>query len=533
MTGGGDTVSRAGGPGGAPWVTGRAGGRVRWIPLLLVLVATVVRVWDLDLKPAHFDEGVNGWFVDRMAEDGYYAYDPTNYHGPLHFYLLHASQTLLGRNLWALRLPTVVAGVLLVLALWGMRRFLPRAGCLWAAAFAAVSPALTFTSRYAIHETWMALFLVTGTYGALGLLAGGRRKDLWITALSVSGLVLTKETYFIHIGTAVIALGCLRALERISPSVGPHPPRGAGGGWTGRDVALAALVSGGLVVFFYSGTFYQWDGVAGLVETHTAWFQTGVGGSGHDKPFHYWLELMARHEWGAALGLLSLPVLLWPSGRSERFVGIYAFGILLAFSIIPYKTPWCLVSIVPHFLMVAGAHLDRLARLDARCRWLAAGVGAVVWGHGLVESLRLNFREYTNPAHPYVYVQTYEEIERLTGPLLELAARDPTAYHLRGELLLDSYYPLPWILGEFTRLAYRAPDSMDAVADADFVVIPRDRAGDVEKLIGFEAIVRDFRLREAQSECRVYFRADRFRAVFAGRRPEFTPGSRARAETVR
>ena len=40
------------------------------------------------MKPPHFDEGINGWFVDQMMRTGYYKYDPSNYHGPLHFYVL-------------------------------------------------------------------------------------------------------------------------------------------------------------------------------------------------------------------------------------------------------------------------------------------------------------------------------------------------------------------------------------------------------------------------------------------------------------
>ncbi len=44
------------------------------------------------MKPPHFDEGINGWFVDQMRKNGFYRYDPTNYHGPLHFYILFLAQ---------------------------------------------------------------------------------------------------------------------------------------------------------------------------------------------------------------------------------------------------------------------------------------------------------------------------------------------------------------------------------------------------------------------------------------------------------
>jgi predicted membrane-bound mannosyltransferase len=77
----------------------------------ILLLAALLRLWGLDIKPAHFDEGINGWFVDQMRANGFYRYDPENYHGPLYFYVLFVFLTLGGRNLWALRLPTVIASL--------------------------------------------------------------------------------------------------------------------------------------------------------------------------------------------------------------------------------------------------------------------------------------------------------------------------------------------------------------------------------------------------------------------------------------
>src|SRR2546428_3166102 len=74
------------------------------MPWLIIGLAAFLRFFLLGMKPPHFDEGINGWFVDQMVKTGFYKYDPTNYHGPLHFYVLLLSQTLFGRNLWALRL---------------------------------------------------------------------------------------------------------------------------------------------------------------------------------------------------------------------------------------------------------------------------------------------------------------------------------------------------------------------------------------------------------------------------------------------
>src|SRR4051812_33254643 len=78
---------------------------VDWIPVAIIVFGAFLRLLLLGMKPPHFDEGINGWFVDQMTKQGFYRYDPTNYHGPLHFYVLFVSEALLGRNIWALRLP--------------------------------------------------------------------------------------------------------------------------------------------------------------------------------------------------------------------------------------------------------------------------------------------------------------------------------------------------------------------------------------------------------------------------------------------
>ena len=82
-----------------------------WAPWIILGLGAVLRFLLLSMKPPHFDEGINGWFVDQMMRTGFYRYDPTNYHGPLHFYILFLAQSLFGRHIWALRLPVVLASL--------------------------------------------------------------------------------------------------------------------------------------------------------------------------------------------------------------------------------------------------------------------------------------------------------------------------------------------------------------------------------------------------------------------------------------
>src|SRR5205814_722 len=132
-------------------------------------LAIFLRFLLLGIKPPHFDEGINGWFVDQVVKTGFYKYDPTNYHGPLHFYAELLSQTLFGRNLWALRLPVVLVSISCV---WLTLKFEPlvgRATSRIAALAMAISPGFVFYGRYSIHEVWLVLFSMMLMLGLLGL----------------------------------------------------------------------------------------------------------------------------------------------------------------------------------------------------------------------------------------------------------------------------------------------------------------------------------------------------------------------------
>ncbi len=54
--------------------------------IVILLIAAVLRLYDLNLVPLHHDEGVNGNFLVRLVRDGAYQYDPENYHGPTLYY---------------------------------------------------------------------------------------------------------------------------------------------------------------------------------------------------------------------------------------------------------------------------------------------------------------------------------------------------------------------------------------------------------------------------------------------------------------
>jgi uncharacterized protein (TIGR03663 family) len=487
----------------------------------ILLLAGLLRLWGLDIKPAHFDEGINGWFVDQMRANGYYRYDPENYHGPLYFYVLLVFLSLGGRNLWALRLPAVIASLASV---WGALRFDRFFGSTTArlgALALAVSPASVFYGRYAIHESWVVLALMIMTLGLLGLWKEGARKDLAMVVVGATMLLLLKETAVIHLVCFGLAGLCLMLWQKLVPSLPPQSL--ASHRWNGRDALLFSLIALAFMVFFYSGTFLNWEGVPDFFQAYVKWFHTGVGAGGHEKTDYqlgtygllnwYWVALMARYEWPAFLGLLVAVRLAWPAPPMLRYLAIYAMGVLAAYSIVPYKTPWCIISILWPFAMLFGSGIAEIR--EKLPRSVAPFLAVIALAGSLVLCIRLNFRHCTDPNEPYVYVQTQPGISVITEPLLGLAAQDPRRHDLSGVIMLESYYPLPWILGDFTRIGYYGKENEPEKIDADFVTTLASRENEIEKKLKGPYLKRRYLLRDSMDECMVWFREPIFAAWFA------------------
>lgn len=119
---------------------------------LITVVAAFLRFFALALKPFHHDEGVNGFFLTTLYRDGIYKYDPQNYHGPTLYYISLAFSKVFGLETVSVRASVAVFGVLTVILIFFLQRYIGKIGSLFAALCVALSPGMVFISRYFIHE---------------------------------------------------------------------------------------------------------------------------------------------------------------------------------------------------------------------------------------------------------------------------------------------------------------------------------------------------------------------------------------------
>jgi len=380
----------------------------------------------------------------------------------------------------------------------------------------AVSPGFVFYGRYSIHEAWLVLFTLLFFFGLFGLWKFGTANYLWCAGMGLTGMILSKETYILHVGCTMIAVAVCWVSNYFNKLEDSRPATQT---WDYVDLAVVIGTGVVLIIFFYSGTFFNWNGVKGLYQAYLPWFKTGSEGHGHEKPWYYWLRLIARYEWPVLGGLVVCLFSIRFKNVALRYLAIYGVGTVIAYSIVKYKTPWCIISFIWPFTFIFGAAVLLVPLTYKRVVCL---VSAILLTGSLGYCVWLNYFRCTTETEPYVYVQTYNDVYKFTDPLLQLAHSDPRAYQLVGHIIRASPYPLPWMLDDFGRVGYYEKDNLPAQVDGDFLLVQQDKIATVEAKLHDSYYTFPMTIRPYQDPSKAYFNAKIFKSFFPGRWPDFT-----------
>jgi uncharacterized protein (TIGR03663 family) len=480
---------------------------------LILLLASFLRCWELELKPTHFDEGINGNFVSQMWMDGFYKYDPSNFHGPLYFYILQLTELLFGWGIKYYRLVNVLLSVCSVALVAAHKRFLgPKA--LWAALLLAISPAFVFYSRYAIHETLFILAQLLFSYGYFSWKSAPSKKALLMMSAGGVGLMTTKETFVFFFITWAIAAMFVDLLERWHPLTVPHstaPPSASHVSLRSVVAALACVTLATL--FIFTGSFQNLRGGADFFTAFTHWTKTASSQSGHEKPFLYFLALMHSCEWPFFMALFAGPLLLLECNKPSKHLFIFGTGAFLSYSLIPYKTPWLILNILWPFSFSFGDIAQGNLTLSASKRFInafARFLAFALLAFCFLRMWNLNFRDFASDAEPYVYVQSTKDFKKVID-LLSTAVRDRPEYkNLRIAVLHQDSWPLPYVLSPYPNHYYATAGACDLRAVDIVFADAGDRETVVKKLSG-EFYVLPFRIRNAHPDGLAFLSTSTFR----------------------
>jgi predicted membrane-bound mannosyltransferase len=152
-----------------------------------------------------------------------------------------------------------------------------------------------------------------------------------------------------------------------------------------------------------------------------------------------------------------------------RFLTIYTTLVIIGYSLIPYKTPWCMLTFVHGAILLAGVGAVVLVRLmplrsltGLILAVLTAGIVHLAW-----QAWRLNHdrRFLADPRNPHVYAHTTPDALRLVDRVEELAAFHSTGHDMVIKVIMpDNYWPIPWYLRRFNHVGYwfEPPEDCDA-----------------------------------------------------------------------
>ena len=363
---------------------------IRWaVFVVIALLALAVRLPQLGERPMHTDESVNAYITGELLAGEKYHYDPQDRHGPALYLLAEPVVQLCGARNFSeltesqLRLSVVLTGTATVL-LFGagveLFGFIP---CLIAALLFAFAPLSVYYSRDFIHET----LFVTATLGLILCVSrvpgwwGSSRGDeptgrnvtssTWFTAVLAgfcAALMLAcKETAVIHFFAIAIALIAIRFGTPISGPARSETRTKHAGPVTG--VPSAKIIFAGTFTFLVTAILLftwagqNWSALPDLVRAIPN-FAARAGGQGHEKPFWYYVRLLAG-GWSGAVILVAAGIGLFravrnPASGARFAIAIYALLIAAIYSAIPYKTPWLALNFWLPLAILAGIAVEWL-----------------------------------------------------------------------------------------------------------------------------------------------------------------------------
>ena len=450
--------------------------------LAILFVGAFLRLFKLTLVPLHHDEGVNGNFLVSLVREGKYFYDPQNYHGPTLYYFSAIIPWVVrffggkvagdnyGLTTFNIRLVTVVFGVATIWLALTLRKRIGIVGALCAAGLIAISPGAVYLSRYFIHESLFVFFTLAIVVAGLKYYETGRGLYLILASISAALMFATKETWIMN--GPVLLIACIstaiysRLRESLDRERSDQVPLAdwwretidrLGGVIPLLTIALTAFAVFIVVgVLFYSSFFKNYPkGVSDALKTLNLWRQRTHE---HEHPwwqYAYWLVW----EEGALmlLGGFGALIALWrANNRMALFLAQWSFGLLAAYSLVGYKTPWISLNFIVPLALTSGYALEviyqKLREVQEPALFLPLPLLIVgLCGYQLYQ---LNFVHYDDDQLPYVYAHTKRGMLAMLDQIERIGQKNGTGEDTGVAIVSPDYWPLPWYFRNYKKIGY-------------------------------------------------------------------------------
>lgn len=426
---------------------------------VIVVVALFLRFYDLEARPVHHDEGVNGWFIQKLLDKGDYEYSPEHYHGPTLFYLGQFSSTIF-QNLWpakghsplSIRIVTTLLGFFLCFTPLLVRKHLGKAGVLASMSILAVSPSSVFYSRYAIHEMLLVFFVTIASLCLFLYLHKGKIYYLIICALSLSYAAATKETVIISI--AALGFGVfLSLLFTQKTEEGLWRKKGI---WNFLKSRFAIQYLFMIIILFFIGlfTWFKKREVLEFFMSYSFYLNLGTEKAGHTKSWPYFLSFLGKTEWFLLMGGIGGTVVAIYRRRAfDLFCLAWGFTMISVHSVVGYKTPWLVINLTTPLAFLFGSFFHEVsgAIKGKPNQCLVVTIFSLLTLFTLQTSFNYSFKIFQDSQNPYFYVHTVENAHDLEKRIKGILKEKPD---LKLAWVDNVVWPYPFLLYGYNQVVW-------------------------------------------------------------------------------
>ena len=292
-----------------------------------------------------------------------------------------------------------------------------------------------------------------------------------MTGVGLGLMFTTKETFVLTLAAMGLA-GLVTAWWTL-----PQPGRISSlfALWNWKHAALALGATFIIWLLLFSSFFTNFTGLLDSARTYLPWLKRAGGHSPHIHPWSFYLERLAWFHpakspvWSEGLILILAAVGVVASfvGKKSpllRFLALYTIILTAIYSVISYKTPWCLLNFYFGMILLAGIGAATVVEFF-RARLSKSVMVAVLLGLTLQlswQAWRANCFYPADRRNPYVYAQTVPDFLNLAQRIEGIARVSPAGYETIVKTIApqSDYWPLPWYLRRFQHLGWyeKLPD---------------------------------------------------------------------------
>lgn len=444
--------------------------------VLLAVFGTTLRVQSASARTPHADEAEQAYTFYKLYNANEYKYNPNGPHGPVLYYWAYACQKahdFLGLKkvskveIKTLRLYLLPIFLALLCTFYCMRKKCGIVCVFTAATFWCFSSLATIYSVYFVQESFFSLFVFLSVLFAYKFAETPDAKNAVLLGVFCGLSQCCKETFAIVALAGIIPfLWAAMANKNLFTKA------------FFKNAIYATLSAAVVYIVFYSSFFTNFSGVADGVLSYIH-FADKSESAAHSKEFLYYAKILFGNANSRIfMGETAIAILAVFGGISAfvkkdafaKYCASFAAIYFVLLSLIAYKTPWLLMSLMVFLCVLAGYFVAALFSAKnklVKALALVVFISALCFQYKQARFAAIRFAN--DPRNAFTYVHTlsdYKNFESLAKKIL--AAKPKASFEFFAQ---NSLWPIPYLLLENNAQFKSTPQK----TDADIVVCDSDK----------------------------------------------------------